>query len=116
MDYREMFDSPFVTAFDLKGGDVLIDVIRVEKQSIKSSKGEDAKPVVFCKQFAKGIVFNKTNSKRTAALYGNDTANWIGKQLTLYPSEVEVEGDTKPCIRVRPQAPALAAPQIAKTA
>ena len=49
----------------------------------------------------RGLVLNRTNVKRIINLYGNDTDQWTGKKLTLYPSEADFAGNVVPCIRVR---------------
>jgi hypothetical protein len=52
-------------------------------------------------------VLNRTNAKRIAKLYGPDTDKWLGKPITLYPSECDFGDETVPCLRVRPEAPQI---------
>jgi hypothetical protein len=47
------------------------------------------------------MVMNKTNAKLIASHYGDDTDNWTGKEITLYPTTCQAFGETVPCIRVR---------------
>lgn len=53
---------------------------------------------------------NKTNWKAIAKLYGDNTDAWIGKRITVFPTEVEFGGETTMGIRVRLTAPADDAP------
>jgi hypothetical protein len=43
----------------------------------------------------------RTVQKQIRALYGNDTANWIGKKITLYQDSCMAFGKRVQCIRVR---------------
>ena len=56
-------------------------------------------------QGAKKLWCNKTNGRTIAKLYGK-TENWIGKRITLFPTDTRgAGGQTVPCIRVRPNEP-----------
>jgi hypothetical protein len=116
MDYSEMFDSKYVKAADLKGVDVVVTIENVTKGAVESTSGKASKAICKVAEFEKPIVLNVTNCKRISKLYGRTVEQWIGKQVTLYTCEAEVNGDVMPCIRVRPEAPATTKPQLAKTA
>jgi hypothetical protein len=51
------------------------------------------------------MVGNKTNCKTLAAMYGNNTDDWVGKSCTLYVGQCEAFGETVDCIRIRPGVP-----------
>ena len=105
-DYRTMFDSDYLFAFHLQGREVTLKIVRVESGLVKGEKGKkDRKPVVYFAGKEKGLALNKTNGKTIAGLYGNDTAQWIGKLVTLYPTTTEFGRETVDCIRVRPGVP-----------
>ena len=105
MNVHSMFPSKYVAASDLGGQDapVIIGGIRIEKVGSE----EEQRPVIYFQGFTKGMVLNRTNAKRIAELYGADTDKWVGRPISLYPSETEYAGDTVPCIRVRKEAPML---------
>ncbi len=63
--------------------------------------GEDDKPVVSFLEMTQGLVLNKTNAAAIASMYGSETNNWTGKQLTLYPTQVDYAGKQVRAIRVR---------------
>ena len=61
------------------------------------------KPVVFFEDEEKGLILNKTNGLKIAAIIGSrDTNQWVGKAVTLFPTTVEFGGDSIAAIRVRP--------------
>ncbi len=70
--------------------------------------GEDDKPVVSFLEMTQGLVLNKTNASAIASMYGSETNHWTGKQVTLYPTQVDYAGKQVRAIRVR--APSAAAP------
>ena len=77
-------------------GDVDFHEVGEEKQE---------KGVIYYEEFSRAMVLNRTNLKRIVGIYGNDTDEWTGKQISLYPSETDFGGRTVPCIRVREKAP-----------
>jgi hypothetical protein len=104
-DYRSMFDRDYIAAFDLAGKDATITITKVEGRKLKSDRGEQLKPVIWFEGSDKAFIGNKTNTKTIAAMYGNQTEDWIGKQITIYPTTTDVGGETRECIRVRPGIP-----------
>ena len=51
------------------------------------------------------FLLNKTNIKRIAKLFGDDTDEWMGKEVTLYNDpDVEYMGEVVGGLRVRVQA------------
>lgn len=101
-----MMDRDFIFAFDLNGKDVTVTISRVEAGTLTGQGGRKAKkPVVYFEGKEKGLALNATNAKTIAALYGNYTEKWVGRQITLYPATTQMNGETVECIRVRPSAP-----------
>ena len=108
-DIATLFPSKWLAAADLKDEpkDVQIKQI-IPSEEVGSEKQK--KPILFFKGVEKGLVLNKTNAKRIAKLYGNDTDEWIGKFITIYPSECDFRDETVQCIRVKPEAPKMDEP------
>ena len=104
-DYRTFFDRDYIGAWDLPG-DVTVTISKVEGRELISAGGRKTrKPVVWFEGKEKGLALNKTNSKIIATLYGNDTAGWVGKRVTLYPTKTSMGPETVDCVRVRPTVP-----------
>jgi hypothetical protein len=99
MNVNELFESKYVAAADLRGQDVVVTIAEVDREEV----GDDKKkcPVLKFQGMKKSMVMNRTNCKRIAKMYGTETANWIGKPITLYPSVADFKGEEVPCIRVR---------------
>lgn len=107
-DFRTMFDRDYIYAYDLQGKDVPVTISVVKGMKLKGNdQKEQKKPVLWFVEAkdGRGLALCKTNAKIIAALYGNNTDQWIGKRITLYPTTTDAFGKTVECIRVRPQAP-----------
>lgn len=110
-DFRSMYDSNYLYAFDLKGRDVTVTIRDVRAVKVKNSEKEEKKPIVYFKESkdARGLVLCKTNGKSIAQMYGNDTDAWIGKRVTLFAAMVDAFGKTVEAIRIRPMIPKASA-------
>lgn len=60
------------------------------------------KGVVYFKEFAQGLVINETNLNRLIEMLGDETNEWHGQKIVIYPTECRApSGEKVPCIRVR---------------
>lgn len=91
------FPSNYLKAGDLDGRTVRTVMDRVDMETI----GDDEKPVLYFQGKEKGIVLNKTNANNIAQVYGDDTDDWSGKEIMLFPAMVDFQGRTVEAIRVR---------------
>ena len=101
MNINQAFPSKYVKASDLNDKDVTVTIRKVAMETL----GEDSKPIVYFEKSEKGFALNKTNANRIADMHGFDTDQWIGKSITIFPTECDYRGDTVSCIRVRPHKP-----------
>lgn len=100
----QAFPSEFLKAGDLQDREARVVMDHVELKDV----GDETKPVLFFQGKDKGLVLNKTNSNNIAMIYGDDTDDWAGRELILYPTMVDYQGRSVPAIRVkvpRPMAP-----------
>ncbi len=109
-DYRTMFDSEYLGAWDLvdedgRPVDIHVTIARVEPKKVKGPRGESLKPVISFQGVAKALLANKTNSKTIATMYGTKTEAWSGKRVTLYATRTNSPDGEVECIRIRPTAP-----------
>jgi hypothetical protein len=103
-----MMERDYLFAFDLQGKDCTLTIERVTGGEIKGTGGKKSKkPLCYFKEGRdkRPLGLNSTNCKAIAAMYGNDTANWAGKRITIYPTTTNFGGETVDCIRVRPGIP-----------
>lgn len=103
MKASELCPSPHLEAADLAGKDVVVTIAKVGFSIVGKEKVN--KGIVFFSEFDRGLVLNRTNTKRIIAMYGNETDAWKDKKITLYQSEADFNGNTVPCIRVRDTPP-----------
>ena len=103
-----MMHRDYLFAFDLQGRDCTVTIAKVTGGEITGSGGKKTKkPLCYFRESKdqRPLGLNSTNCKIIAAMYGNDTANWVGKRITLYPTQTSFGSETVDCIRVRPGIP-----------
>jgi hypothetical protein len=97
---NDAFPSNYLKASDLKGGQPVVTIDRVEFEPVGQQK--EMKPILYFHGKEKGMVLNKTNAKNITNLAGSpDTDDWIGFAIRLYVAHVEFQGDTVEAIRVK---------------
>ena len=104
------FSSGSLKAEELQGRDVTLTIRGAEIKIFKDDGGGPEKKLAV--QFAKTdkeLICNKTNREIIATLYGDDTDEWLGKKITLYPTRVAYQGKMTNAIRVREWVPGAAA-------
>ena len=94
------FPGEYLKAADLQGHNVRVIIDRVELRDI----GGDEKPVLFFQGKEKGVVLNKTNNNNIISAYGDETDEWVGKELILFEAMVDFQGRSVSAIRIRPPA------------
>ena len=99
MEANSLCPSPHLEAADLNGGPKEVTIKSVDFHEVGVEQVQ--KGVVFFDEFDRAMVINRTNLKRVIAHHGNDTDSWLGKKITLYPSETDFNGQVVPCIRVQ---------------
>lgn len=106
MKISQAFPSTYLRAADLDGRNITATISHVDIEKI----GNDDKPVIYFKNKDKGLALNKTNANTIASAYGDDTEEWQGGELILFPTIVDYQGKSVDAIRVRipPRRPAAA--------
>jgi len=109
MKISTAFPSKFIKAADLQDRDWSVTLKAVEMETMEQT-GEE-KPVLYFVETDRGLVLNKTNADTISTKLGDDeTDNWPGAKLVLFPATTSFGGRTVPCIRVRLDT--SAAPQV----
>ena len=105
--WRLLMTSDKLHAADLQGRDCTVEIERVTQGEYTDNKGKKVKkPDLWFKGKSKPLGLNATNAKTIARLLGsNNTEQWIGKAITLYPTTTDAYGEQVECIRVRPKLP-----------
>ena len=86
---KDLFPSRFLNAADLQGKEAIVTIDRV---GIEKFDDGAQKPVVYFQCKTKGLVCNKTNANMIALLAGDDTDNWPGNAIILFPTMVDYKG------------------------
>lgn len=120
---NEMFPSKWLAASDLEelGGDVDMTISDCTLETV--GQGE-RKWVLWFKDAprnddgtTKGLILNVTRTKTISqVLLSDDTDDWSGKRITLYPTETMYNKEMVPTIGVRKKLPRAAKPQPATAA
>jgi hypothetical protein len=92
------FPSKYLRAADLQGRDVTVTIERVEMADIGD---DDPKPVVYFKGKEKGLVLNKTNAGTIADTLGDETDDWTGAAIVIFPTKTDYQGKRVDAIRLR---------------
>jgi hypothetical protein len=114
MKRNELFPSRFLHHADLQGRSQTVIIKDVTLEDV----GDDGrqKPVIRFRGREKGFVCNATNYDVIADTYGDETDDWAGQPIELYPTRVPFKGQLTDAIRVRiPQAKPTAAPKPVPT-
>lgn len=112
MKISQVFPSKYVAAADLNGKPVTLTIKNVTQEEMLTHDNQKVKkPVVWFEKAIKGFVLNRTNAMIIAALYSDETDNWPGNRITIYPTQVRAFGKMQDCIRVREEIPAQPKPQ-----
>lgn len=117
MNYRSMFPKQYLAAEDLDGREVTLTIAKLEREKVKTDSGTEQKWTIHFQEMLdrvkrdpnainKRLIANITQARMIAKLYGNETDNWIGERITIYPTTCNAFGDPHtPCIRIRDRVP-----------
>ncbi len=100
MKINDAFPSKYLAAADLNDRTVTV-VIETIQMEVVGEEPKQEKPVVYFRGKQKGLVLNKTNATTIADMHGQDTDDWPGKQISIWPTQTEFKGSAVPCIRVK---------------
>ena len=93
----QLYPSRFLRASDLNNKPLRVVIESIKREDI----GGEPKVIVSFLDGTKALIVNKTNARAIAKALGDETGGWIGKPITLIPTEVDFRGDLVPGIRVR---------------
>ncbi len=98
-----MFPSDYLSAIEFKGKDVTLTITNITREELHTNANETKLCWVFAfKETKKRFILSaKANEQSLARLYGTQAKEWIGKQITLYPTKCKAFGETVDCIRIR---------------
>jgi hypothetical protein len=111
MDIAKHFagQSKYINASMVTGPTrVIMRAVVIEDMPARSG-GTESLPVLFFKNAKRGLVLKPTVSQPIIDHYGDETDEWTGKVIILYPAQTQAFGEQRACVRVRiPKDPAPA--------
>jgi|SRR4030095_15096529 hypothetical protein len=97
MKTGSIFPSRYLRASDLQGRRVTVTIEKVVMEDV----GGKEQPVMSFKNKGKMLVLNRTNIKTCEEIAGTDeTDNWKGVTIILYPTRVDYQGRRVDAIRI----------------
>ena len=104
---HDNYGTRFLSAPDLKGKEWTGKIVETHDETFTDDGVERKKTIVTFENFPKPLVLNKTNALSIAKILDfDDTDDWIGGQLIVYPDLVQFGGKVVDAIRVKaPKAP-----------
>jgi hypothetical protein len=100
MNLNEMFPSRFLKAADLQGRRMRLRVSHVACELLEGSSGKEQKAVLHFAGKDKALVLNKTNALEIGGAYGQETDDWRGREVVLFPTRTQFGAKMVDCIRV----------------
>jgi hypothetical protein len=101
MKQGDAFPSVWLKAADLKGKTVTVTIEDCRSEVVDRKTGK-TQPVLTFEGKDKQLGLNVTNFKRVAELTGeDDSENWAGHQIALFPCMVDFQGKSIEAIRIK---------------
>jgi hypothetical protein len=104
MKVAELFPSKYMNGEDLDGKAWTFKISRIQFEEMhdKQRNAQVKKPVVYFSGPKKGLILNRTLAGQIAQATGQeDTDQWPGCQITIYPTTVRAFGADHVVVRVR---------------
>jgi hypothetical protein len=109
--WKQLVNPKYLGCYSLPdGNDMVITIDHVTKEEVVGNKGAKQERIVAYIKGNKPMIINNTNAKTISKMYTPDVDNWAGKQITVYASTAQFQGETVEALRVRtakPQKPKL---------
>lgn len=96
VDWDELYPGRFLKAVDFKGKPVTLKISEVKTEELVGDKGPQVKGVISFERTEKQWALNKTNGICLKEMFGRKVQEWVGRRVTLFPSQ----WDGEDCIRV----------------
>lgn len=103
MRKSDLYPSRYIKAEDLQGREWPLTIASLTTEVIDSERGKETMPLLTFHGVQKGLILNVTNYDSIAAMHGEETDNWAGKSVKLYPDKTRFGGKIVDCVRVRTQ-------------
>lgn len=99
-DYDQLYPGRFMKAGEFKGRAWTMQIEEIRIEELEGEKGKRDRGILMFKGAKKGLVLNRTNGECLKAMWGRATREWVGKRVTLYPTNVPFGKEMKLAIRI----------------
>ena len=107
MKRDDLFPSKYIKAADLKGVARVLRIKHAQAEDLKGANGENQrKLVVYFIDAKKCLPLNLINYDTIAAIAGDESDNWPGTKIEIYPTKTTLGNKTVDCVRIRKPAEA----------
>lgn len=96
----EVYPSKYFTAADLQGAPRTYTVAQADIGWVGEADQARQQIMLSFEESDKQLGLNKTNAKAITGLYGDDTDDWIGEQVVLFPARVDFQGKMVDAVRI----------------
>jgi hypothetical protein len=96
MKVSDAFPSNYLKAADLQRRKVSVRIKSIATEEV----GSEHKLVIYFEGKEKGMILNKTNAMTLAYAFGDETDNWAGATIELYPTMTSFQGKPVEAIRI----------------
>src|SRR5688572_28279456 len=96
VDWDELYPGRFLKAGEFKGKQVTLRIASVDVEELIGDKGAQIKGIISFVKTDKKLALNRTNGICIKEMFGKKLPEWVGKRITLFPSQCNGED----CIRV----------------
>jgi hypothetical protein len=111
----DVFPSKYLKAADLNGKARVLEIAEAPLETLKNASGEQQQKIVlYFVGESKRLPLNLINWDSVAEIGGEDTDDWPGARIEIFPSTTQMGGKTVPCLRVRKPRTGKAAPRVAE--
>ena len=97
---NDIYPSKWMRAADLKGASHRITIQDVDTGLIGEGDAAKQQIILELRGDWKPLGLNKTNAQAIAELFGEDTDDWIGQEVVVFPTRVDFSGKMVDAIRV----------------
>jgi hypothetical protein len=80
MKVSDVFQSPTIGAADLGDKEFTLVIAEIDTKTFDDGS---TKIVLSFQNAKKKMIVNRTNAKRIALLHGDETLNWVGKEIVI---------------------------------
>jgi len=103
MKKGDVFPSKYLKAEDLLGKSVTVTIEAAPFEKLKNPADgrEQGKTVLYFVGGKKCFPLNLTNWQSCSEICGEDTDDWAGHRIVLYPAKTQMGGKIVDCIRIK---------------